>query len=168
MACRVNERKGWGGVKTCPVRRLDRQVRVAITLTHNLPCRARARGRGGCKVWAMPHVNRQYPQATLNIQKKGDGVGAIKSLQPQASRHPAVPHAEKKSPFAKYSNQQMTAAPAGGLFFFPVPRSSAGRRFGKRCILAANLRWRKLHHLKMPRTAAPDRSVWSSPQTPPR
>ena len=25
MACRVNERKGWGGVKTCPVRRLDRQ-----------------------------------------------------------------------------------------------------------------------------------------------
>ena len=25
MACRANERKGWGGVKTCPVRRLDRR-----------------------------------------------------------------------------------------------------------------------------------------------
>ena len=25
MACRANKRKGWGGVKTCPVRRLDRQ-----------------------------------------------------------------------------------------------------------------------------------------------
>ena len=25
MACRVSERKGWSGVKTCPVRRLDRQ-----------------------------------------------------------------------------------------------------------------------------------------------
>lgn len=63
MACRVNKRKGWGGVKTCPVRRLDRQ----------------------------------YRQATLNIQKKGDG-GGIKSLQPQASRYPAVPHAQKITP----------------------------------------------------------------------
>ncbi|GAD24047.1 hypothetical protein AVS7_03807 [Acidovorax sp. MR-S7] len=64
MACRANKRKGWGGVKTCPVRRLDRSV----------------------------------PLAFLNIQKKGDGVGGIKSLQPQASRHPAVPHAQKITP----------------------------------------------------------------------
>ena len=30
MACRANERKGWGGVKTCPVRRLDRPVPLAF------------------------------------------------------------------------------------------------------------------------------------------
>jgi len=55
-------------------------------------------GWGLCKVWAGQHVNRQYRRATLNIQKKGDGVGGIKSLQPQASRHPAVPHAQKITP----------------------------------------------------------------------
>lgn len=46
--------------------------------------------------------------------------------------------------------------------------SSAGRRFGKRCILAANLRWDKLAHLKMLRTAAHARSEWNLPTTPPR
>ena len=46
--------------------------------------------------------------------------------------------------------------------------SRAGRRFGRRCILAANLRWDKLAHLKMLHTAAHARSEWNLPTTPPR
>lgn len=45
-------------------------------------------------------------------------VGPVQALQPSTWRHPTVSHAEKKSPFAKYSNQQMTEAPDAGLFFF--------------------------------------------------
>ena len=42
--------------------------------------------------------------------------GGVKSLTVRVYEHPTVTHAEKKSPFAKYSNQQMTEAPAVGLF----------------------------------------------------
>ena len=44
MACRVSE--GGARSKRTPCRYVNRRVRVAITLTHNLPCRARARGVG--------------------------------------------------------------------------------------------------------------------------
>ena len=43
--------------------------------------------------------------------------GGVKSLTVRVYGHPTVTHAEKKSPFANYSNQQMTEAPAVGLFF---------------------------------------------------
>ena len=48
--------------------------------------------------------------------------GGVKSLTVRVYGHPTVTHAEKKSPFANYSNQQMTEAPAVGLFFCLVRR----------------------------------------------
>ena len=76
--------------------------------------------QGAISTCPVRRLDRPVPLAFLNIQKNGDGVGGIKSLQPQASGHPTVPHAEKKSPFAKYSNQQMTEAPARGAFLLLV------------------------------------------------
>ena len=110
-------------MRFCTMPPLDRLVRPAITLTHK-SCRARARGR--FKVWAGPHVNRQCSPATLNVQKKGAGVGGGLNF---GSLQPTTPHVlarRENFPLLKSIKFQQIMAEHGGR------RKGAGRPLGSR------------------------------------
>lgn len=112
--------KGGGRSKCAPCQYVNRLVRPATTLTHNLSC-ARARqgrvqclSRAACKPAVQPS-NPKHPE-------KRRGVGAMQSLPPCMFRNPIASHSRKKSGMEK----QSSSTGWGGR------RKGAGRPVGSR------------------------------------
>ena len=81
---------------------------------------------GTVKTYTLLHVNRQYSRATLNVRKKGDGVGAGLNF---GSLKPTTPHVlarrENFPPLKSIKFQQIMAGHGGR-------RKGAGRPQGSR------------------------------------